>query len=120
MVVAAESIPGVLPAVKFDVVVDGCRYCEDHVDGGPATQIFLRPGPSSMKTQNAGWLKGSNFYAMAGGKMYAPELTGNLGIGSGVHCDFQDGSIFGVKSKDRFWEKEKQTCCHRQQKSHQS
>jgi hypothetical protein len=80
VIVAAESIPGVLPAVKFDVVVDGCHYCEEHVDGGPATQIFLRPGPGSQKTQNAGWLKGSNFYAMAGGKMYAPELSGKLGF----------------------------------------
>lgn len=80
VIVAAESVPGVLPAVKFDVIVDGCHYVEDHVDGGPATQMFLRPGPGSEKTQNAGWLKGSNFYAMAAGKMYAPELTGKLGF----------------------------------------
>jgi hypothetical protein len=80
VILAAVTLPGVLPPVKFDVEVGGCRYVEEHVDGGAATQIFLRPGPSSVKDQPSGWLKGSHFYAMAAGKIYPPELTGTLGF----------------------------------------
>ena len=80
VILATATLPGVLPPVKFDVEIDGCRYQEEHVDGGATTQIFLRPGSLGEKTQPVGWLKGSKFYAMAAGKLYPPELTGNIGF----------------------------------------
>ena len=79
---AAGSIPGLLPAVQFDVEVNGVRYTEEHCDGGAASQAFLRLGPGAeCPTPGAtGWLKGSNLYAMAAGKLFAPELEGKLGF----------------------------------------
>ncbi len=79
---ASVSIPGQLPAVKFEVEIDGKRYVEEHVDGGAACQTFLRlpadmnrPAPAAT-----GWLSGSNLYVMAAGKLFAPELEGKLGF----------------------------------------
>ncbi len=79
---AAESIPGLLPPVEFEVEVNGCVYKEEHVDGGAASQIFLRlpPGADCPAEGATGWLKGSNLYAMAAGKLYAPDLEGKIGF----------------------------------------
>jgi hypothetical protein len=79
---AAGSIPGVLPAVKFDLEVNGQRYVEEHVDAGAACQTFIRLGPGGERPADGatGWLKGSNLYAMAAGKLYAPRLEGKLGF----------------------------------------
>jgi hypothetical protein len=79
---AAGSIPGLLPSVKFDVEVDGKRYVEEHVDGGAASQAFLRLGPGMQQPhpQAGGWLKGSNLYALAAGKLYADPLKDNPGF----------------------------------------
>ena len=82
VMLAAVAIPGLLPSVPFDYEVDGCRFKEEHVDGGAATQSFLRLGPGSEKPANgeAGWLKGSNLYAMAAGKLYPPLLPDDPGF----------------------------------------
>ena len=82
IIIATGSIPGLLPAVRFDVDVDGVTYTEEHCDGGAACQTFLRlpPGAERPAAGATGWLKGSNLYAMAAGKLYAPELTGSLGV----------------------------------------
>jgi hypothetical protein len=82
ILIASGSIPGLLPAVKFEVSVDGKTYTEEHCDGGAACQTFLRlpPGAERPTPGATGWLKGSNLYAMAAGKLYAPEIKGKLGI----------------------------------------
>lgn len=79
---ASVSIPGQLPAVRFEVEVDGKKYVEEHVDGGAACQTFLRlpPGAERPFPGANGWLSGSNLYCMAAGKLYAPELEGQLGF----------------------------------------
>jgi hypothetical protein len=79
---AAVSIPGVLPSVKFDIEIDGKRYVEEHIDGGPASQAFLRLCPDAERPnpKSIGWLEGSNLYIMASGKLYAPLLEGRLGF----------------------------------------
>lgn len=79
---AAGSIPGLLPPVKFEVEVDGVKYVEEHVDGGAASQTFLRlpPGAERPADGTTGWLAGSNLYLLAAGKLYAPELDGRIGF----------------------------------------
>lgn len=82
VMLAAVAIPGLLPSVTFDYEVNGCRFKEEHVDGGAATQTFLRLGPGSEKPADGepGWLKGSNLYAMAAGKLYPPLMKDNPGF----------------------------------------
>lgn len=82
VLLAAGSIPGLLPAVQFEVEVNGKKYVEEHCDGGAACQTFLRlpPGAEQPAPGVTGWLAGSNLYAMAAGKLYAPELEGRLGF----------------------------------------
>ncbi|MCU0706369.1 MAG: patatin-like phospholipase family protein, partial [Fimbriiglobus sp.] len=80
VILASVSIPGQLPAVRFEIVADGKTYTEEHVDGGAASQTFLRlPAEAQRPTPTAtGWLEGSNLYVMAAGKLYAPNLEGKL------------------------------------------
>ncbi len=58
-ILAACSIPGLVPPVEFDVTVDGVRYKELHADAGNLTQVFLRtagpiPAGSSVWVLSAG------------------------------------------------------------------
>ncbi len=82
VILATVAIPGLLPSVALDYEVDGCRFKEEHVDGGASTQTFLRLGPGTEKPANGepGWLKGSNLYAMAAGKLYPPLLPDDPGF----------------------------------------
>src|SRR6266545_527622 len=41
VVLAACSIPGIVPPVEFDVTVNGVRYTELHADAGNLTQVFV-------------------------------------------------------------------------------
>lgn len=43
IVIASSSIPGVFPAVQFEVEHDGQTFDEVHVDGGISRQVFLFP-----------------------------------------------------------------------------
>lgn len=43
VLLASASVPGVLPPVSIDVVVDNKRYTELHVDGGVSAPLFLQP-----------------------------------------------------------------------------
>lgn len=80
VLLASTAYPGLLPPVEFDVEVDGVRYQEQHVDGGAASQAFLRLGPGGERPAPGvtGWLCGSNLYAMAAGKLYAPQVEGKV------------------------------------------
>jgi predicted patatin/cPLA2 family phospholipase len=79
---AAGSIPGLLPPVKFEVEIDGQKYVEEHVDGGAASQTFLRLPPGAERPADGvtGWLAGSNLYVLTAGKLYAPPLEGKIGF----------------------------------------
>jgi len=81
VLLAASSIPGLMPSVHFDVQVNGVHYMEEHVDGGAVSQTFLRLAPGMERTDEpANWLKGSNLYALAAGKMYADPIDANPGL----------------------------------------
>lgn len=86
VLLASIAYPGLLPPVEFDVVVDGERYTEQHVDGGAVSQAFLRLGPGAEAPAEGatGWLCGSNLYAMAAGKLYPPPVSGRIGFLSRV------------------------------------
>ena len=43
ILLASASIPGAFPPVKFDVIINGKRHQELHVDGGITHQIFAYP-----------------------------------------------------------------------------
>ncbi len=84
IVVASSSIPGVVPAVDFEVEVNGQRFHEPHVDGGAISQAFVRFGPEIPEFDPAHpdkkWLAGSNLYVIAGGKLYADAVEGKMGL----------------------------------------
>lgn len=78
IILAACSIPGLLPAVEFDVTVNGERYTELHADGGAVTQTFMKFGPHATPAPGTKWLEGSNLYAISAGKLYADPSEGKL------------------------------------------
>lgn len=43
IILASAAIPGVFPPVDIEVIADGKRYHEMHVDGGVTRQVFLYP-----------------------------------------------------------------------------
>lgn len=49
ILVASASIPVVFPPVRLNVVADGRRYDELHVDGGTSNQSFLFPSNFTVK-----------------------------------------------------------------------
>lgn len=71
ILLACCSIPGMVPAVEFDVVVNGCRYIEKHGDGGAATQTYMELAcHQAQAVPGSRWLEGSNLYVLAAGKFY--------------------------------------------------
>ncbi len=94
VLLASAAIPGLLPAVDFDVAVDGVHYRETHVDGGAAAESFLRLPPAAPKPDPADpsrkWLAGSKLYVVAGGKLYVDPHAGRP--------TFQDRTIGTVSS----------------------
>ncbi|MBN9122426.1 MAG: patatin-like phospholipase family protein [Planctomycetes bacterium] len=68
VVLAACSIPGLVPPVEFDVTVDGVRYTELHADAGNLAQVFVRTsGPLPP---------GSAVWVLSAGKAYPNDSTG--------------------------------------------
>jgi hypothetical protein len=43
LILASSTLPGVFPPVRIDVVANGARYDELHVDGGVTSMLFLGP-----------------------------------------------------------------------------
>jgi hypothetical protein len=77
--VGSAAIPGVFPASKIDVYVDGECHTERHIDGGTSQAVFFYPPyvPPEGRTEQALNLVGTNVYIVVAGKLYAdPELTG--------------------------------------------
>lgn len=56
LMIASASIPAAFPPVLIDVIADGKRYQEMHVDGGAMTQVFIYPPALRLRevTQAAG------------------------------------------------------------------
>lgn len=82
---ASSSISGMVPAVPFEVEVDGVPYVEKHVDGGAVSQVFVRfgenhPRPIPGCGPGGRWLTGSHLYLIAGGKLYADPLPPDPGF----------------------------------------
>lgn len=72
VVLAACSIPGIVPPVEFDVVVNGVRYRELHADAGNLTQVFVRTvGPLP---------RGSSVWVLSAGKSYPDRADAPPGI----------------------------------------
>jgi hypothetical protein len=71
VLLAAAAIPSLLPAVEFDVAVNGVNYRELHADGGTVCQSFICLPPGAT-----GNLCGSKVYIIAGGKVYVDPLDG--------------------------------------------
>lgn len=72
VLLAATCINGWVPPVKFDVVVDGCRYVEEHGDGGIHTEGFIQT--------THGLPAGSNVYILTAGKLYPDPLPDEPGF----------------------------------------
>ena len=80
IILAACAIPGMVPPVEFDVIVNGKRYQEVHTDGGAVTQTFMKFGPNVTPAPGTQWLAGSNLYAISAGKLYADPTDGRLNL----------------------------------------
>lgn len=80
VMLAATAVPGLLPSVEFDVVVDGVHYTELHSDGGPVTQTFVKFSPHHGPQPGAKWLAGSQLYCLAAGKIEPDPVPGRMGI----------------------------------------
>jgi predicted acylesterase/phospholipase RssA len=74
VVLASASVPGFFPPVCLDVVVDGRRYHELHVDGGASASVFLGAPMLHSDPRDPHVGAGSNLYVITSGKLYAdPE-----------------------------------------------
>lgn len=49
ILLASAALPGVFPPVLVDVVADGRKFTELHVDGGPTAEVFFLPGHLSLR-----------------------------------------------------------------------
>lgn len=79
VILAACSIPGLVPPVMFEIEVDGKVYLEEHSDGGAVTQSFVCFGPSS-EVPPGPWLQGTNVYCIASGKLFGDPSPRGLRI----------------------------------------
>jgi len=72
VLLAATCINGWTTPVSFDVDVNGCRYVEEHGDGGIHTEAFLQ-------TTN-GLTAGSNVFVLTAGKLFPDPLADKPGF----------------------------------------
>jgi predicted acylesterase/phospholipase RssA len=71
VLLASASMPGLLPPVAINVVIDGKRYTELHVDGGISASLFLQP--QMLGVDPAGPppdTLGGNVYVIVAGKLF--------------------------------------------------
>ncbi len=78
VILGSASPAGFFPSAKIDVVVDGRRYTERHVDGCVSQSLFFRPPyvpPEERSDVAARDLAGTKVYVIVAGKLYAdPEV----------------------------------------------
>ncbi|MCC0007995.1 MAG: patatin-like phospholipase family protein [Hyphomicrobiaceae bacterium] len=77
VLMASAALPGVFPPVMLDIVVDGHRYQEMHVDGGAVAQSFLYPTSFSLKwlDKKMGLKRKRSAYVIRNGRLSPPEDT---------------------------------------------
>lgn len=73
ILVASASIPVAFPPVYIDVMVDGTRYSEMHVDGGIAAQAFILPAWMNVgrRSQEEGLDRHRKLYVIRNGSLQA-------------------------------------------------
>jgi hypothetical protein len=95
ILVAACSMPGLVPPVRIEVEVNGKRYIEEHSDGGTAAVAFLRFGPLAAWPPPGspchGWLTDSNLYVLAAGKLYSDPVCGKMGLFQDIQAAVSSG-----------------------------
>lgn len=72
VLLASTCINGWVPPVRLEVEVDGCRYIEEHGDGGIHTEAFLQT-PHGLPAQ-------SRVYILTAGKLYPDPLADDAGF----------------------------------------
>lgn len=82
ILLASASIPGVFPPVPFDVVIDGKRYQELHVDGGVTHEIFAYPASIKVKAieRRLGIRPKKTFWLLRNTKIAAEYKSVKLGV----------------------------------------
>lgn len=75
VLVASSSVPGVFPPVMIDVVKDGKKYQEMHVDGGASTPFFIVPDAAMMLGDPPPLLRGANLYVIINGQASSSPRT---------------------------------------------
>ncbi len=80
IILAATAVPGLLPPVEIDVVVDGQHYTELHSDAGVVAQSFIRFAPHQTPIAGTKMLAGSQLYCLAAGKIEPDAVIGRMGI----------------------------------------
>ena len=81
IVLASSSVPGMFPAVRIEVEIDGVKYEELHVDGGVSDEVIFRSFMVADLNRAAGVNlsaapAGSTLYVVSNGKLYAdPTCT---------------------------------------------
>ncbi len=94
ILLAAAAVPSLLPAVEFDVTVDGVNYREIHADGGSVCQSFIRLPPNAPAN-----LTGSKVYVIAGGKVYVDPVKGRPDFLSRTR-DAVSGTLYALYRSD--------------------
>ena len=76
ILVASASVPGVFPPVRLNVIADGKRFDELHVDGGTSNQAFLFPTSFSPRQvdKSQGVKRKRTLYVIRNGKV-TPEWS---------------------------------------------
>jgi predicted patatin/cPLA2 family phospholipase len=70
VLLASASVPGLLPPVPINIVVDGVRHTELHVDGGVSASLFLRPDMLGAKPgPNGAGRQEANIFVIVAGKV---------------------------------------------------
>ncbi len=83
IILASAAIPGALPPVQFEVIIDGERFTEMHVDGGVTRQLFLYPSDVSLADQpedNVTAMRLGTIYAIRNTKLDPAYLPTDAGI----------------------------------------